>query len=140
VGFGAGSSPPLPRPGRLTCIRPWRCRLDTAGDGFFATFDGPARAVRCGLAIVDSVHDLGLAVRVGIHTGEVERIDGKVGGIAVSVGARIAALAEQGEVLVSSTVRDLVAGSGLAFDDVGERDLRGLPGTYLLSRARAAPV
>ena len=94
--------------------------VDTAGDGFFATFDGPARAVRCACAIGEAVGGLGLTVRAGVHTGEVEVVDGRVRGIAVHIGARIAAQAGPGEVLVSSTVRDLVAGSGLRF---GERML-----------------
>jgi class 3 adenylate cyclase/alpha-beta hydrolase superfamily lysophospholipase len=102
--------------------------VDTAGDGFFATFDGPARAIRCACAIVAAVRPLGLDVRVGVHTGECELVDGKVGGIAVHTGSRIAAAAAAGEVLVSSTVRDLVAGSGLDFADRGARELKGLPG------------
>jgi class 3 adenylate cyclase len=101
--------------------------VDTAGDGFFATFDGPARAVRCAQAIGDAVRDLGLEVRAGVHTGEVETIAGKVGGIAVNVGARIAALAAPSEVLVSQTVKDLVSGSGLSFEDAGEHELKGVP-------------
>jgi class 3 adenylate cyclase len=87
---------------------------DTAGDGFFAAFDGPARAIRCGCAITESVKELGLDVCVGLHTGECELVDGKVAGIAVHTGARVAAKAGHGEVLVSSTVKDLVAGSGLS--------------------------
>jgi pimeloyl-ACP methyl ester carboxylesterase len=106
--------------------------IDTAGDGFFAAFDGPARAIRCASAIVDGVEDLGLEVRAGLHTGEAEVVDGKVGGIAVHIGARVASLAEAGEVLVSSTVKDLVAGSGLAFEDRGEHELKGLPGAWHL--------
>jgi class 3 adenylate cyclase len=100
--------------------------VDTAGDGFLATFDGPARAVRCARAIQDAVGDLGLELRAGLHTGEVERADGKVAGIAVHTGARVAALAEPGEVLVSSTVKDLVAGSGLEFEDRGVHELKGV--------------
>lgn len=106
--------------------------IDTAGDGFFAAFDGPARAVRCGKAITQSVRTLALSVRVGIHTGECEIIGEKYGGIAVHTGARIAALADAGEVLVSNTVKDLVAGSGLTFADCGERALKGIPGTWRL--------
>jgi class 3 adenylate cyclase/pimeloyl-ACP methyl ester carboxylesterase len=106
--------------------------VDTAGDGFFATFDGPARAVRCGQAIVDSVRPLGLAVRAGLHTGEVELADGKVAGIAVNIGARVATQARSGEVLVSGTVRDLVAGSGLEFEDRGTAALKGVPGEWRL--------
>jgi len=106
--------------------------IDTAGDGFFASFDGPARAIRCACAIADTVRDLGVEVRAGLHTGECEVVEGKVGGIAVHIGARVAALAEPSEVLVSSTVKDLVAGSGLAFQDRGEHELRGLPGAWRL--------
>jgi pimeloyl-ACP methyl ester carboxylesterase len=108
--------------------------IDTAGDGFFATFDGPARAVRCAEAIGAAVQDLGLEVRAGVHTGEVETIADKVGGIAVNVGARIAALAGPSEVLVSSTVRDLVSGSGLIFEDAGEHELKGVPDRWHLYR------
>ena len=100
--------------------------LDTAGDGFFAAFDGPARAVRAATAIRDSLRPLEIRIRAGVHTGECELSDGKVVGVAVSVGARIAALAGPGEVLVSSTVKDLVAGSGLRFEDRGEHRLKGL--------------
>jgi len=106
--------------------------VDTAGDGFFATFDGPARAIRCAQAIVGSVRSFGLDVRAGLHTGEVEVADGKVAGIAVNIGARVAALAEGGEVLVSSTVRDLVAGSGLEFAERGSAELKGVPGEWRL--------
>jgi class 3 adenylate cyclase/pimeloyl-ACP methyl ester carboxylesterase len=106
--------------------------LDTAGDGFFARFDGPARAIRCACAIRDAIGELGLEVRAGVHTGECELLDGKVAGIAVSIGARVAARAEPGEVLVSQTVRDLVAGSGLAFDDRGVAELKGVPGEWRL--------
>ena len=109
--------------------------MDTAGDGFFATFDGPARAVRCALAAVDAVRPLGIQIRAGVHTGEVETIDGKAGGIAVVIGARIAGSAEASEVLASSTVKDLTAGSGLAFADVGERDLKGVPGRWRVYKA-----
>ena len=106
--------------------------LDTAGDGFFATFDGPIRAIRCARAIADSVQDLGLDVRAGIHTGECERIGPKLGGLAVSIGARVAAQAGSGEVLVSSTVKDLVAGSGITFEERGDHELKGVPGTWTL--------
>jgi class 3 adenylate cyclase len=109
--------------------------MDTAGDGFFATFDGPARAVRCARAAAQAIRPLGIEIRAGVHTGERSReIDAKVGGIAVMIGARISALAGASEVLISSTVRDLVAGSGLAFDDAGEHELKGLPGRYRLYR------
>ena len=101
--------------------------LDTAGDGFFASFDGPARAIRCAWAIRDAVADLGLEIRAGLHTGECEQLDGKVAGVAVATGARIAGLGAAGDVLVSATVRDLVAGSGIAFEDRGEHLLKGLP-------------
>jgi len=100
--------------------------VDTAGDGFFATFDGPARAVRCAEAITNALDSLDLQIRAGVHTGEVEMIDGKVGGLGVVIGARIGALAGASEVLVSSTVKDLTAGSGLTFDDVGEHTLKGI--------------
>ena len=108
--------------------------IDTAGDGFFATFDGPARAVRCATSIVAAVAPLGIDVRAGVHTGEVETIDGKVGGLAVVIGARVGASAGPSEVLVSQTVKDLVAGSGLVFEDAGERDLKGLPDPWHLFR------
>ncbi|MGB7300865.1 MAG: adenylate/guanylate cyclase domain-containing protein, partial [Burkholderiaceae bacterium] len=104
--------------------------IDTAGDGFFAAFDGPARAIQCARAIVPRLKSLGLEVRVGIHTGECEIVNEKLGGIAVHIGARISALAQAGEVLVSGTVRDLVAGSGLTFDDKGQHELKGIPGQW----------
>jgi class 3 adenylate cyclase len=106
--------------------------LDTAGDGFFARFDGPARAIRCARAIREAVAELGLELRAGVHTGECELLDGKVAGIAVSIGARVAGQAAPGEVLVSQTVKDLVAGSGLSFDDRGAATLRGVPGEWRL--------
>ena len=106
--------------------------IDTAGDGFLAAFDGPARAVRCACAISREVHALGLEIRAGLHTGECEVIDGKVGGIAVHTGARVAAQARTGEVLVSSTVKDLVAGSGLSFQDRGMQRLKGIPDEWRL--------
>jgi class 3 adenylate cyclase len=106
--------------------------VDTAGDGFFASFDGPARAIQCGCAIAEAMPELGLEVRVGLHTGECELVDGKVAGIAVHTGARVAANAQPGEVLVSSTVRDLVAGSGLTFEDRGSHELKGIPGEWQL--------
>jgi class 3 adenylate cyclase/pimeloyl-ACP methyl ester carboxylesterase len=109
--------------------------IDTAGDGFFATFDGPARGVRCAQAIVDAVKPLGIQIRAGLHTGEVESIDGKVGGIAVNVGARICGRAADSEVLVSQTVKDLVAGSGLALEDRGIHALKGVPGDWHLHAA-----
>jgi len=106
--------------------------VDTAGDGFFAAFDGPARAIRCACAIAEAVNELGLEVRAGLHTGECELVDGKVAGIAVHTGARVAAKADPGEVLVSSTVKDLVAGSGLVFQDRGAHELSGIPGEWRL--------
>jgi class 3 adenylate cyclase len=106
--------------------------VDTAGDGLLAIFDGPGRAVRCALAIRQAVLGLGLEIRAGLHTGEVEVRDDDVRGIAVHIGARVAALAEAGEVLVSSTVRDLVAGSGLLFEDRGPHRLKGVPDAWRL--------
>ena len=106
--------------------------IDTAGDGFLATFDGPARAVRCACAISKAVRALGLEIRAGLHTGECELMGDKLGGIAVHTGARVAAAARAGEVLVSSTVKDLVAGSGLAFLDRGVQGLKGIPGEWRL--------
>jgi class 3 adenylate cyclase len=102
--------------------------VDTAGDGFFATFDGPARAIRCACAISEAIRDLGLEIRAGLHTGECELLDGKASGIAVHIGARVAALAQPGEVLVSRTVRDLVAGSEIKFEPRGVRELKRLGG------------
>ncbi|MGH2526794.1 MAG: adenylate/guanylate cyclase domain-containing protein, partial [Actinomycetota bacterium] len=111
----------------------WRGReVETAGDGFLATFDGPARAVRCATSVVDAVRELGLEVRAGVHTGEVEVADGNVRGIAVHIGSRVAARAAPGEVLVSRTVVDLVAGSGIAFTDRGEHSLKGVPSVWQL--------
>jgi class 3 adenylate cyclase len=101
--------------------------IDTAGDGFFASFDGPARAIRCAKSVVDEARSLDIEVRAGLHTGECEVLDGKLTGIAVHTAARVAAGAAPGEVLVSSTVRDLVAGSGISFLERGERSLKGLP-------------
>jgi class 3 adenylate cyclase len=108
--------------------------IDTAGDGFLATFDGPARAIRCALGINDAVGSLGLRIRAGVHTGEVELIDDNVRGIAVHIGARVSGLAEAGQVLCTSTVKDLVAGSGLAFEDAGEHELKGVPDPWHLYR------
>jgi len=106
--------------------------VDTAGDGFFASFDGPARAIRCACAIRAAVRTLGLELRSGLHTGECEIAAGKLAGIAVHTGARVAAEAGPGEVLVSQTVKDLVAGSGLEFEDRGTRELKSLPGEWRL--------
>jgi class 3 adenylate cyclase/pimeloyl-ACP methyl ester carboxylesterase len=106
--------------------------LDTAGDGFFATFDGPIRAIRCARTIGDAVHTLGLEIRAGLHTGECEVVGQKLGGLAVNIGARVAARAQPNEVLVTSTVKDLVAGSDLAFEDRGAAVLKGVPGEWRL--------
>ena len=105
---------------------------DTAGDSFYATFDGPARAVHCGQAISRAIGSLGLEIRVGIHTGECEVIDGKASGLAVVIGSRVMSLARPSELLVSQTVKDLVVGSGLVFADRGEHDLKGVPGPWHL--------
>jgi class 3 adenylate cyclase len=104
--------------------------IKSTGDGFLATFDGPARAVRCACAIVDEIRLLGIQVRAGLHTGECEMSDNDVSGIAVHIGARVTSLAGASEVLVSSTVKDLVAGSGLRFGDRGNRSLKGIPGEW----------
>jgi class 3 adenylate cyclase len=106
--------------------------IDTAGDGLFATFDGPARAIRCAQSIREAVAALGLTIRTGVHTGECEVSGEKVAGIAVHMGARVAASASPGEILVSSTVKDLVAGSALRFEDRGVRVLKGMPGEWHL--------
>jgi class 3 adenylate cyclase len=106
--------------------------VDTAGDGFFCRFDGPARAIACARAIVEGSRSLELEVRAGVHTGECEVIGEKITGIAVVTGARISSIAASGEVLVSSTVKDLVAGSGFAFVERGEHELKGVPGTWRL--------
>ena len=120
-------------------VRGWLARyrgteVDTAGDGFFATFDGPARAAKCASAIVNGVRPLGIEVRAGLHTGEVESIDGKTGGMAVVIGSRVGAVAGPSEVLVSQTVRDLTVGSGLVFEDAGEHELKGIPDRWQLFR------
>ena len=120
---------------RLELARYRGTELDVAGDGFFCRFDGPARAIACARAIVQSVAGLGLDVRAGIHTGECEVVGGKVAGVAVNIGARIAATAGAREVLVSSTVKDLVAGSDLRFEARGERQLKGIPGNWRLYAA-----
>jgi class 3 adenylate cyclase len=106
--------------------------VDTAGDGFFATFDGPARAIRCACAMRNELARLGIEIRAGLHTGECELVGDKVRGLAVNIGSRVASLARPGEVLVSSTVKDLVAGSGLEFTDRGVHTLRGVPGEWRL--------
>ena len=112
--------------------------LDTAGDGLLAAFDGPARAVRCACSVVREVRRLNLEVRVGLHTGECEIIGEKLSGIAVHTGARVASLAATGEVLVSGTVKDLVAGSGITFDDRGVQKLKGVPGEWHLYAVASA--
>lgn len=106
--------------------------VDSAGDGFFCRFDGPARAIACARRIADGANELGLEMRAGIHTGECEIVGEKIAGISVVTGSRISSLAASGEVLVSSTVKDLVAGSGFVFEDRGEHELKGVPGTWRL--------
>ena len=114
-------------------------RVERRGDGFLATFDGPARAIRCASAIVERVHELGIQVRAGLHTGEIELIGEGVAGIAVHIGARVASLAGPDEVLVSSTVKDLVAGSTLSFSERGTYDLKGVPGSWRIYRVERQP-
>jgi len=123
---------------RRELVRFRGAELDVAGDGFFARFDGPARAVRCACAITEKVRELGLDLRAGLHTGECELMDGKVGGIAVHIGARVAKEAQPGQVLVSSTVRDLVAGSGLRFREHGTARLKGVPDEWRLYAVESA--
>jgi len=106
--------------------------VKTVGDGFLATFDGPQRAIKCALAVREAVKPLGIEVRAGLHTGECEMRGEDVGGIAVHIGARVASEADASEVLVSSTVKDLVVGSGLNFDDRGPHELKGIPGEWRL--------
>jgi len=110
------------------------------GDSFLAAFEGPARAIRCAGAICNAVRALGLEVRCGVHTGECDIIGNDLAGIAVHIGARVAGLAAPGEVLVSQTVRDLVAGSGLVFEECGVRTLKGVPSTWALFRAVPSEV
>ena len=110
--------------------------IDPAGDGFFASFDVPAAAVHCAGAIVDGMWDRGLAIRAGVHTGECEWIGRKLGGIAVHIGSRVASLAGPGEILVTSTVRDLVTGARIDFDERGRQALRGVPGEWSVSAVR----
>jgi class 3 adenylate cyclase len=111
--------------------------IDTAGDGFLATFDGPARAVRCAQAIRSALRPLEIDITAGVHAGEVElAADGAITGVAVHIGARVAGEARSGEVLVSSTVKDLVAGSGLEFEDRGVHELKGVPGEWRLYAVR----
>jgi len=117
----------------------WRgVENDTAGDGFYATFDGPARAMRCALEIAERIRDLGIEIRAGVHIGECEVVDGKATGIAVTIGARISAIGGPSELLISQTVKDLVAGSGLTFEDAGEHDLKGVPDRWHLYRVVGA--
>jgi class 3 adenylate cyclase len=113
--------------------------VETAGDGFLATFDGPARGIRCARAICEEARALGLEVRAGLHTGEVELVEESLRGIAVHIAARVAASAGPGEVLVSSTVKDLVAGSGIEFEDRGAHALKGVPEEWGLYRALPGP-
>ena len=119
--------------GQLTRYR--GVEVDTAGDGFFATFDGPARAVRCAQAISAAAPGMGLEIRAGVHTGECELIDGKAGGINVIIGSRVASFADAGEVLVTRTVKDLVAGSGILFEEHGEHELKGVADRWQLYAA-----
>jgi class 3 adenylate cyclase len=121
---------------RRTLARYSGREIDTAGDGFFASFDGPARAVRAALVAVEELAELGINVRAGLHTAEFEVADGKPAGIGVSIGARIAASAGAGEVLVSSTVKDLVAGSGIGFEERGVHRLKGVPDAWTIYAAR----
>jgi class 3 adenylate cyclase len=108
--------------------------IKTLGDGFLATFDGPARAVRCAATIAQAVRSLGIEVRAGVHTGEIELDGGDITGLAVAIAARVAALAGPGEVLTSQTVKDLTAGSGVVYEDVGEHELKGVPDRWRLYR------
>jgi class 3 adenylate cyclase len=113
--------------------------IQTTGDGFLATFDGPARAVRCGVEIARDVQALGLEIRVGLHTGEVELLDGGVGGIAIHLAQRVMTTALPGQVIVSSTVKDLVVGSGIEFANRGSHALKGMPGEWLLFEVERLP-
>lgn len=108
--------------------------MNTTGDGFFATFDGPARGVRCAQAIAAAMQPLGIQIRAGLHTGEVQLVGNKAGGMAVNISARVCAQADASQVLVSHTVKDLVAGSGLHFTDLGEHELKGVPDAWHLFR------
>ncbi|MGH7564309.1 MAG: adenylate/guanylate cyclase domain-containing protein, partial [Gemmatimonadota bacterium] len=112
---------------------------NTAGDGFLVAFDRPASAIRCAWAIRESVKDLGLEIRAGIHAGEVDGTGRDLGGLGVHIGSRVAAAAEPGEILVSGTVRELVVGTGFQFEDRGERELKGVPGTWRLYALSAQP-
>src|SRR5262249_3377411 len=108
--------------------------IDTAGDGFFASFSSPTAAIRCALAVQRAVDDLGIEVRIGLHTGECEEVGGKLRGVTVHIGARVAAIARGHEVVVSRTVKDAVIGSGFVFEDAGEHALKGVPGAWQLYR------
>ena len=110
--------------------------VKTTGDGFLATFDGPARAIRCAKAATSAIRALGIDIRAGIHTGECERRNGDIGGIAVHIGARVMSQAGPGEVLVSNTVKDLTVGSDIEFEERGEHELKGVPGSWRLYAAR----
>jgi class 3 adenylate cyclase len=122
---------------RRELVRHRGTEVDTAGDGFFATFDGPARAIHCAGSVIEGARGLGIEIRAGVHTGECEVAAGKVAGIAVVIGARVSGLAEPGEVLATSTVKDLVAGSDIAFEERGEHELTGVPGARRLYAAFA---
>jgi class 3 adenylate cyclase len=108
--------------------------VDTAGDGFFATFDGPARAIRCAQMIIQAGKPLDLEIRIGVHTGEVETIDGTAGGLGVVIGSRVGSQAQPSELLATQTVKDLTVGSGLMFEDAGEHELKGVPDRWRLYR------
>jgi class 3 adenylate cyclase len=110
--------------------------IKVIGDGFLATFDGPARAIRCAAAIRDEVRELDLEIRAGLHVGEIDVLDNDIAGLAVHIAARVSAMAGAGEILVSSTVKDLVVGSGLDFDDRGAHELKGVPGSWHLFAVR----
>jgi class 3 adenylate cyclase len=125
---------------RATIDRHGGREISTAGDGFFATFDGPAAAARSAIDASREVKSLGLEIRAGVHTGEVEIIDAEIGGIGVTIGARISAMAGPSEVLASSTVKDLAAGSGLTFEDAGEHELKGVPDRWHLYRVASERV
>ncbi len=113
--------------------------VDHTGDGFLARFDGPARAVTCAARLVDELQTRGITIRAGVHTGEVELAEGKLRGLAVHIAARVMAAAQEGGILVSSTVRDLVVGSGIEFAERGTHELKGIPGRWALFEVAAAP-
>jgi len=113
--------------------------VETTGDGFLVTFDGPARAIRCAMGIADGVRQLGIEIRAGLHTGEVELRDGHVSGVAVHIASRVLNLAGEGQVLVSGTVRDLVVGSGISFNPEGTHALKGVPGEWPLYSVTSVP-